>query len=236
MAKLPTTTIHQARLQVYQPTRRPTYLVRTVETAWGKATITGKIGQGHADIVEALFYHAIDTKPMENGAILLLIDPQHLRKSIGGGKRYSGDATWTMLQSLRDVRIDIDAPLRGLRAIGGVIDLVEESKATVTAKNGKTRQLWRVTVNAAFAYLMKEDLPISYDPESLAKLSHGVSQAIARLVLTHKNQPNQGWRLDELISAVGADSIRDRRREVHADCEKLAEIGIIINGDRVLKS
>jgi len=239
MKRLPTTTVHQARLQVFQPTRRPKFAVRAIETAWGKATITGKIGQGHADIIESLFYHAMDKKDLENGAMLLLIDPQHLRKSIGGGKRYSGDATWEMLQGLRDVRIDINAPSRGLRAIGGVIDLVEESEATVVAKNGRNRQLWRVTVNAAFVYIMKEDLPLTYDPETLARINSGIAQAIARLVLTHKDQPNGGWRLDELINTVGAGSgstIRDRRREVHADTGKLAEIGVIVEGDRVFKA
>lgn len=232
--RFPTTTVHQARLQLYQPTRRPKAMTRVIETSWGKAEVTGKIGQGHADIIESLFYHAMDSKPTEIGGLLLLVDPYKLRKSIGGGKQYAGKQTWEMLQGLRDIRIDLTA--KGFRAIGGIVDYVEESDATLVAHNGLERHLWRIAINPAFVKIMAEDLPLSYDPAPLSAISTGVSQAIARLVLTHKDQPNGGWLLDELIKAVGAGSdseLRNRRRDVHGDIENLAKIGVLIEGNRV---
>ena len=41
------------------------------------------------------------------------------------------------------------------------------------------RQLWRVTLDPAFAAMLREDLHLYYDPAPLAKIEAGVAQAIA---------------------------------------------------------
>ncbi|TCS93561.1 hypothetical protein EDC36_1266 [Tepidimonas ignava] len=72
----------------------------------------------------------------------------------------------------------------------------------------------------------------------ITRLQHGISQAIARHVLTHKTEPSGGWTLDGLIKTVAGGDIseqgmRDRRREARADAEGLAAAGVLLEDDRV---
>ena len=69
--------------------------------------------------------------------------------------------------------------------------------------------MWRVTLEPSFALLMKEDLPLHYDPAPLAKLESGIAQAVARHVLTHRESPEGGWLVDTLIHAVGAGGVNN---------------------------
>ncbi len=238
LKRVPTTTVHQSRLQVFQPTRRPKDIERKILTPWGEAKISGKIGQVHADILEAMCKNAKDHRVTDTGQIQLLVDPYVVRKSVGGGKTYSGDTIWKMIQELRKTSIELAAPAQGVRVMGGVIDMVEES-IQVTGHNGEKRYLWRVTLSPAYAALVAGDLPLHYDPAPLALIESGISQAIARHIMTHRDQPEGGWSLDKLIKAVGAGNtpveLRNRRREVNQDAENLRRLGIGIKGGRVFR-
>lgn len=239
--QLPTTTAHQARLQLYQPTRRPVWMERVITTPWGTAKVRGKIGQVHADIIEAICRHAEDYRVIPGtGHLQILVDPYKVRVCVGGGKAYSRGTLWHMLTELRETSITLEVPSRGLKVLGGILDRVEESLATRHNKlTGKPRHLWRVTLDPAFAGLLQADLTLYYDPAPLAKIETGVAQAIARHVLTHRDQPTGGWLLDKLIELVGAggDStvMRNRRREVHSCAATLLAVGVLIAGNRLLR-
>lgn len=238
---MPTTTAHQARLQLYQPTRRPKWQERVIETPWGRATVRGKIGQVHADIIEAICRHAEDHRIIAaTGHMQILVDPYKVRVTVGGGKAYSNDTLWRMLTELRETSITLEVPSQHLKILGGILDRVEESSAQrMNRVTGKMRQLWRVTLDPAFAALLREDLQLHYDPAPLAKIETGVAQAIARHILTHRDQPVGGWLIDSLIKAVGADgdsvSMRHRRREIHASTESLRTVGIVVDGNRIFR-
>lgn len=239
LSHIPTSTAHQSRLQIFQPTRRPEKLTRKIVTPWGTATISGKIGQVHADIVEALCHYALDFRTIEETRQLqVLVDPYQIRKSVGGGKPYSGDTLWKMFRELREASIELNAPAQSIRIVGGIIDLAEKSPLLTLSRNGKERPLWRITFNAAFALLLANDLHLRYDPASLAKIETGVSQAIARHVLTHRHTPTGGWHLDNLIRVVGAGgdsaTMRNRRRSVKKDMAALANVGVLVKNQRVL--
>ncbi len=238
---VPTTTAHQARLQLYQPTRRPQWMERVITTPWGTATVRGKIGQVHADIIEAICRHAEDHRIIEaTGHMQILVDPYKVRVTVGGGTAYSKDTLWRMLTELREVSITLEVPSQGLKVLGGILDRVEESPATrVNHLTKKTRQLWRVTLDPAFAAMLREDLQLYYDPSPLAKIETGVAQAIARHILTHRDQPTGGWLIDNLIKAVGADgdsvAMRHRRREIKACTESLKGVGLIVDDGRIYR-
>lgn len=238
LKKVPTTTVHQSRLQVFQPTRRPKDIERTILTPWGEAKISGKVGQVHAHIIEAMCKHAKDHRKTDIGQIQLLVDPYTVRTSVGNGKAYSGDTLWRMIQDMRKTSIELSAPSQGLRVMGGIIDLVEES-LVVSSHNGDKRHLWRVTLNPAFAVLLEDDLPLHYDPAPLARLESGIAQAIVRHLITHRAQPEGGWSLDNLIRAVGAGTtstdLRNRRREVNKDADTLQALGVLVKEGRVFK-
>jgi hypothetical protein len=238
---VPTSTAHQARLQLYQPTRRPQWMERVITTPWGTATVRGKIGQVHADIIEAICRHAEDHRTVAaTGHLQILVDPYRVRVSVGGGTAYSKDTLWRMLTELREVSITLEVPSQGLKVLGGILDRVEESPATrINHLTKKPRQLWRVTLDPAFAAMMRDDLQLYYDPAPLAKIETGVAQAIARHILTHRDQPTGGWLIDNLIKAVGADgnsvTMRHRRREIRACAETLKTVGLIVDSDRIYR-
>lgn len=99
--KLPTTTAGQSRVQVYEPTKSPKEQIRKHETAWGSATIDGKLGQNHASLMEAIFFHAEDLTKNEDGSVNIIVDPYKVRKALGGGvKEYSYS---TMMLYRRDI-------------------------------------------------------------------------------------------------------------------------------------
>lgn len=239
-AVLPTSTVHQARLQLYQPTRRPQLCERIVTGPWGKATVRGKIGQVHADIIEAMCRHAEDHRVVPGtGHLQILVDPYKVRVSVGGGKAYSSDTLWKMMRELRETSVTLEVPAQKLKVLGGILDRVEEAgMQRFNPLTKEKRAMWRVTFDPAFAIMLRDDLKLHYDPAPLAKIDSGVVQAIARHVLTHRSSPKGGWLLDTLIELVGAGGessvMRNRRREVRAGAAQLQALGICLQGDRVL--
>ena len=241
----PTTTVHQGRLRIFEPTRRPKLCQRDITTPWGTVFVNGKLGQGHADVLEAMFHEREDWRQTDKGAIELLIDPYKIRKTAIGGKVGSGTQLDAILSDLMQAILDIDIPKPGLglRVRGHIIDEIVESKITKTShgfgkgrKQGEERHLSKVTLGRAFVGLVGGDLHLHYDPKPIAALQYGVSQAIARHIATHRTDPPGGWHLDKLIEAVGAGEagkLGNRRRELRKDGEGLGFLGILIEAGRV---
>lgn len=238
--KLPTTTMHQSRLQIFQPTRRPKQEVQIIETQWGTAKIHGRIGQGHADVLEAIFFQAADHQILENGDVQILVDPHKVRTTAGGDK-LSGAQLDKLITELMAVVIEMRITASNLRCFGHIIDLVIESKVNAPTRPGaigsENRKMWRVDIPANFVKLIQGDLNLHYDPAPIARLTTGVAQAVARFVVTHKNEPCGGWKVDGLIQAVGAgktaQSLKDRRKDLKTDADGLREIGLVVEDGRV---
>lgn len=249
--QLPTTSVHQARLQIFQPTRRPKTLTRHITTPWGTGRVIGKIGQAHADVIETILRcahkHRIDDDQSSPacGALEVLIDPHLIRTTAAGGedKRLSHTQLRDLLADLMAVVIDMDGDKINPMRMGHIIDEVTESTVPAPSRPGsKTgdraeRHYWYVRFAPSFTRFFGADLGLYYDPAPIARLSHGVSQAVARHVLTHKNEPNGGWTVNGMLEAVGADSkgpaARNRRRELLADADGLARLGLVVKDGRI---
>lgn len=237
----PTTTTHTIRLCLFQATRRPKRLNKhEITTPWGKVRISGRLGQQHADVFEALCYEREKKATLEDGRIKLLIDPYRVMKR---ARIRSWEQFNDIVHELREATIEIIEP-EHLACIGGILDHADKAFRSdgtpVTRFNPLTkneRALWRVEIGKAFCKLVMGDVWIGYDPAPIAALDRGISQAVARHILTHQTQPNGGWKLDTLIEAVtgkcSSEAMRNRRRELREDAEKLKELGIEIDGDRV---
>lgn len=240
--RLPTTTCTQARVRLYQPSQRPrTRKGEWLETSFGRGRVTGRLGQRHADLVEAFLYNAERTRYLQDGGVELLVDPARIRKTMSDG-RYSHKQIQKLLAELRAAVIEVEAPIlmhsTGDRIVGGLIDhVVPSSKTRRDPLTGGERPLWRVRLGVALVMLLKHDLSLHYDPAPIARLKHGISQAVARHILSHKLTPVGGWWLDTLIKAVAgtmkSQATRDARRRIKDDVEGLQKIGIVIDGDRV---
>lgn len=233
----PTTTVTPARVRMFQPTQRPTMLTEArFETAWGWCRVKGRLGQRHADLMDAILYCA-EKRREAGGGIELLVDPARVRAMLSDG-RYSLSQIWILIKELREATCEIKTA--GIHALGGLLDHV--TKTEMTRRNpltGEERHLWTVRLGLPFCELLRRDYALYYDPAPIARLKHGISQAVARHVLTHnhRQQPNGGWTLDGLIRAVAGElsdsRMRDARHRVNADAAGLKNIGIEINANRV---
>jgi hypothetical protein len=186
--------------------------------------------------MEAILYCAERRRDEDAGTIKLLIDPARVRRVMSAG-RYSLQQMWQLLRETRECTIEIEATT--MRIMGGVIETAEYTR-DVTRRDpltGTARRLWTIRLGKAWAELMKLDLPLHYDPSPIARLEHGIAQAVARHVLTHRAGPQGGWTIDGLIAAVagelGPQARRDARRRLRSDASQLATIGIVIDGGRV---
>lgn len=240
----PTTTVHQARLRLFQPTRRPVILPenKVIPTAAGAILIReGRLGQQHADVFEAILRYAERQVELEDGRYKLLVDPAVIRRVA----RQSSTSTYNkVLKELMATVIEIIEPKR-LACLGHLIDHMENAEkkdGTAITRHDpltkKKRNLKRIEIGKAASSLIQTDLLLHYDPAPIAALRHGISQAVVRWVLGHSKEPNGGWHLDTVIEAVcgrgiSSQQLRDRRRELCADAEALACIGVSVNGGRV---
>jgi len=199
-----------ARVRLFQPSIRPVMLAgQWMETAWGRCRVTGRLGQRHADMLDALLFCAEKRKDEDAGTVKLLVDPARVRKVLsekrseaGGLSRFSLEQCWTLLKELRACTIEVDTPR--LRIMGGIIESAEYSKkqTKIDPLNGETRRLWVVRLGKAWTELMNLDMTSSGDPAPICRLERGISKAAARFMLTHSTakQPNGGWTIDAVIA------------------------------------
>jgi hypothetical protein len=233
----PTNTIHAVRLCLFQATRRPQKIEQIIETSFGKIRVKGRLGQTHLDIFEAICYSR-ERKQDEDDRIKILVDPWEIKKK---SNQLSGSTLEKMLDDLMQAIIEIIEPER-LACTGHLIDHIDKAyrqDGSPIMRTGrfKERQLWTVHLGKAFCTLIKKDIWIGYDPTGIARLDHGISQAVARHVLSHKDMPIGGWRLKTLIHAAAGDVSDEMRwkytERVKADAEKMAQIGIFLENGRV---
>ena len=237
---VPTSTALQARVMIYQPSQRPQERKgQWMDTGFGRCRVTGRLGQRHADIVESMLYVAERRRDISDGGIELLIDPARLRRMLSD-HQYSHDHILKLLTDLRAATVEIVTPeleLRGDRIIGGLIDHVIPSPMTRRDPlSGGERNLWRVRLGVALVMLLERDLSLYYPPGPIARLQHGISQAVARHVLTHKHDPAGGWHLDTLIRAVCGERISSKemingRYRLKRDAADLRKMGIDIDAE-----
>lgn len=239
-AVAPTSTSVQARVMLYQPSQRPRFRFGDwTETTFGRCRVKGRLGQRHADVVESILYCAEKRRDVSDGGIELLVDPARVRKTLSDS-RYSFAQIEKLLAELRAATITIETPRFDFPIIGGLIDHVIPSPMTRhDPLTGGERNLWRVRLGVALVMLLEHDLSLYYDPAPIARLQHGISQAVARYILSHKTEPHGGWYLDTAIMAVtgkaSSQGMRDGRRRLKEDADGLKALGLVLDGDRIRK-
>ncbi len=249
MTIIPTCTVTPARLGVFQASQRPLMLAEPgqwQETPWGRCRVFGRLGQRHADVYEAARWCAEETRLRIDGCTSILVDPARLRRALGrDGSEYSHEQLWLLLSEIMSAVVEIRATKpKKFNALGHFIDNVRDSENHYRPDplTGRPRPMWVIRLGDVAAVLDQHDLPLHYDPRPIAALQSGISQALARHLMTHSpsRQPNGGWELDRLITSVAggleSDNLRNARRHVRRDADALAEMGIVINGDRVTRA
>ena len=237
-----------------------------VETSWGRCRVDGRMGQRHADLLEISQYCAERLRKEDGGTIRLLVDPAKVRRMMSDdlySEQQLWKLLKDMREST--IEIDTPAirlmggviesaakakhmtarnpfatrfvPTPSPPALHGSPRKRRTGEMVPTARD---RKLWVIRLGLGWTELMRLDLPLHYDPTPVVRLQFGISQAVVRHILTHSHAPNGGWTIDRLISAVAGDlrgqARRDARRNVHADAERIAAMGIVVEGDRVYRA
>lgn len=223
------------RLRIFEASQRPSCRVGDwQESSWGRSRVYNRLGQRHADVLEAILYCAEGAKCDESGGVKLLVDPAKIRKTLSD-TRYSLEQIWCLLRELMSCVIEIDT--EHFRLMGSLIHSVATAKGATRRNplNQGQRHLWTVRLGAVYSLLLKGCISIGYDPAPLARLQSGISQAVARFLLSHdpQRQPNGGWRFETLMDAVGvprtSQDHRNARRRLRKDAERLQALGILFD-------
>lgn len=230
---IPTSTALEARLRIFQPSQKPVLKEIYLNTSWGTATVKGRLGQRHADVLEAVRACALEIKKIDDG-LILLVDPFEIRKRIGTGY-YSHQQMTTLLKELTEAIVSIETD--DIRAVGHFIDYTEEARKPVLDKRGRERYWMIVKLGKVGLQLLNDDFKLYYDPTPISNLKHGICQAIARHVLTHKREPNGGWLVDTLIETVAGvlPSIKKAkaRAAIKRDIDGFTACGIVVDNGRI---
>lgn len=231
-AALPTAFVHEARLRMFQPTRRPAsaeQIVR-VATAHGKLEIEYRarqrvdgtfevraLGQGHADLLDACRLTALHHRADGAGRVVLLVDPAKVKKA--GGFSCSTSALREMLDDLAGALVRVSEPAH-LTVTGHLIDTWAEARnsdggrialpcplSRTSRPDRAERHLWAITIGDVGMRLLRGDLTVNYDLARITTLQSGIAQAAARWLLGQSvsRQPNGGWMLDTVIQAVAGE-------------------------------
>ena len=198
----------------------------------------GRLGQRHADMLEAVQFCAERRLDEESGSVKLLVDPARIRKLMSD-HRYSLEQCWTILKELCGCVIEIETPK--IRIMGGIIESAEYTKSVTRPDplTGGQRRLWTIRLGKAWIELMRLDMTYNGNPELIILLKSGISKAVARFMLTHsmQRQPNGGWMLDSVIHAVAGNldvsRMKKARHRLRCEASALHKIGVQIAIDRV---
>ena len=245
--------VKMARLGLFEPTFRPVYRLREIETPWGKARVKGRLGQHHASVIEAILRCSEEQGVSASGRVCLLVDGYQLRRLLPS---LSQASLLNIIADLRAATIVTEKHGGGWTVAGALLDEAELSQRVVDSKAfpdadgfarhkfgrgkepGAPRQYLRVALSPRFADFITGCLPTNYRGqwEKILALKSPLSQSIARLMLTHQ----QGWKsgLKQVLSSKeGVDGAgRDKHRHwgrvikaIEMDLEDLAGMGVNVD-------
>ena len=241
-SKPPVCVTHESKLPVFQPTRRPSRVrQQRFDTAYGSVTVTGKLGQGHRDVLDAVMACAERSK-VEDGRLSVLVDPYQLRKTVSsgrGGGMFPYDHIRRLLRDLRTAEVDMDMPALRLRVTDGILADFEESAITKASEpwefqttSGGPRPMLKVTFGKNWTRMLAMDLSVVYQLPIVIGMRHGASQATARYCLSHRKVNDT---LDGILVKIGYDPIGKTPRavnkvkaEIRSDAKALAALGVTI--------
>lgn len=247
IAAKPTTTVLLPRLPVFLPTFRPaTRAGDWIDTPAGRVKVRGRLGQRHETLLEAIcrYYtkrHIIDGEPAPE--VDVLVDPADLRRALAGrsGGWYSHAQMLSLMRDLRDTEIEIDTVRRGAHIVvhGSLIaHFVEYRPVAMRNPLGGERHPLQVRLGVGYTILVGVDIHRFWDPTVFRTLRTGAAQALARWCWSQDrgHTPRGGWKLDTIITATSPVALtpiamRHRRREIRADRDALAVLGIVVTKD-----
>lgn len=229
---------HAARLGFFLPTLRPTVRAGELESGpWGEVSVVGRLGQRHGVVLDSMVMTARDRHRRRDGRLELLVDPARIRRMLSD-HQYCGGQLDLLVDELMQATVQWRANpehFPGVCGAGHIIDACAWSTETAYDPQTKDkRRLWRVTLGASWVASARHDQPLAYPVAPTARLRYGVSQAVARLMLTHK--PGYDIWLDTVLRQLriaDGPALRKARYRVRADAAALKGLGVVVDDGRV---
>jgi hypothetical protein len=231
-----TTPVNACRIPIFSPTRRPKSVSSwRVETPWGWAIITGRLGQQHRDLLDAARMVADAEQWTTDGKMHLKIDLARLRGALGGDA-VNNQRIKDWLEDLRVAQVVVYIKDKNINITGGIISEVLSSIDN-TVLNGRPgtfkseRGYMHIEFSSGWSKLIETDRAMRYPLQQVVGLQHGFSQAVARFCLSHSHVNDDVAGLMDKVAAIGR--IRDRQADLEDDQAALAAIGIEISEGRI---
>lgn len=233
LAKTP---VNACRIPIFSPTRRPVAVTQwRVNTDWGWAVITGRLGQQHRDVLDAARMVAEREEWTANGCLHLMVDPARLRSALGGDA-VNNRLILQWLRELRAAEIITHITATDKTTYGGVVGEFDDARCDIALSSRpgafkSERRMLHIPFGKGWSKLIEDDYVMKYPLRQVVELRHGFSQAVARFCLSHVNVRDTVAGLMKKLDAHGLE--RHRRADLAADSEGLAALEIEVSGNHV---
>ena len=252
------------RIPVARPARksRGTATI-SVETRWGRAIVTGGLDQRHLDLLDAIFLHNRGHRLTSEGDLLVRVDTGDLLTRLGRSRWNIRLLNWC-IDDLSETRIDLwDMHEQQLTSthvflrynmptdeVGRPARLgsrqspppppTSKAQEDWGTRNGRTvrekLKAGTIEIMVSREWLrIRKEFPTWY-PSQVWHLQYGVSQAVARFMLSH--DPGADYLLQTALTYLGVPTKHQARatEQVQADAEAMAEIGVTLAGGHVYRA
>jgi hypothetical protein len=205
-----------------------------IESAWGTAKITGRLGQQHHDWLDAARLVAERQESTCDGRLHLLVDPAKLRARLRGMSYRQIDE---IRRDLQTTLVEMHIRSSDVKISGALLaEVVDSPVGTPPTRPGaiaKGRRYWRVSFGLAWSKLIEADLSTFIPLSHIVNMRYGITQAVARYCLTHKTVHES---LAGIAGRLGAQrELCKLRAELLSEREKLAAVGVVFDGERITK-
>jgi hypothetical protein len=235
-SNLVSTSAAACRIPIFSPTRRPKSVASwRVETPWGWAIITGRLGQQHRDLLDAARMVAEAEQWTTDGKMHLKVDLARLRGALGGDSVNNQRITdW--LEDLRVAQVVVYIKDKNITITGGIISevLASSDDTVLRGRPGSfksERGFVHIEFSTGWSKLIETDRAMRYPLQQVVRLTHGFSQAVARFCLSHSHVDDDVHGLMQKLSAAGLE--RHRRADLIADSAGLKDLGIKVVGNHI---
>jgi hypothetical protein len=241
------TTAALCRLPLIQATRTPKALLDSeLKNDFGIVTISGCLGQAHAEILEVMLSNFEDSIKDDFGCVYLLLDPYVLSKEMsrGAAKNYGVLAVGKLIDDLQDAKIRMVYSQRRVKNddTGRIIDLFGKTLDCYPnpLKNSLPRLKWRVKLGSLLMNLLEKDVQISINSSTVGKAKSGIAQSILRRLLTHSVRSGHGFNMDREIQnshgrCVAGSELRKMRMRIREDAPVFCELGFEVSEKTINK-
>lgn len=258
-----TGTVTQDRFGLFEASRKPLYRSDVVSETFsdagdfvGRVSVIGRLGQTHEDLLEIVNYYCcmfrVNDKRLE-----VVVDPNVIRRKMGRAGKYSQQVISTLEDDLLSCVIQIENRNGGIKfkAKSHIVEVIHTAESLqdedpemaqmlikenpwagkktglMGISNTRSLQLWRFSQE--WTEMLGTDIALDYDPILIRNITIGSVAAMARYILSQKNEPNGGWIEKNIIARVKTNRRHDKvQNEIDRSCGQLINAGIIVDANR----